>query len=375
VAERLARPLAPIEWLPALIVPGVLVCDAAISSYGKPITVLNVLSAFVACLPLVIRRRILHGVLIPLIVAGIVLVLWRLHPSSTVVLIPMIALFELALSGNRRRTAWMGVAVVPCVLVSVIPFAHNSNLASVAVANVALCLLALAAGEAGRARRESEQRTADAREQQTLRRIGEERLSIAREIHDVVAHAMTAINVQAGVAAHLLEREPGQAYGALRHIKRTSGEALGELRHTLDMLRDPAQGVPLGPAASLLDLETLTGGLRSAGVAVELEVEPVAELSAAVHSAGYRIVQEALTNVARHAGASTARVSVRRDGAGVTIEVVNDGPAANGATSAVVAGNGLRGMRERALALGGTLEAAPVDAGGWQVRARLPVAS
>jgi signal transduction histidine kinase len=200
-------------------------------------------------------------------------------------------------------------------------------------------------------------------------------LSIAREIHDVVAHAMTAINVQAGVAAHLLERDPGQAHGALRDIKRVSGEALGELRQTLDVLRDPAQAVPLAPGASLLDLESLIGGLRSAGVAVELAVEPVAELPAAVHSAGYRIVQEALTNVARHAGASTARVSVRRDGDAVTIEVVDDGAGANHSNGANGGGNGVRGMRERALALGGTLEAAPVQDGGWQVRARLPVGS
>jgi signal transduction histidine kinase len=370
VAPRLARPLAPIEWLPAVVVPPVLVCDAALSSYGKPITALSVLSAFVACGPLVIRRRIPYGVLIPLLVAGIVLVLWQLHPASTVVLIPMIALFELALSGTRRRTAWMAVAVVPCVLVSVIPFAH-SDFASVFVANLSLSLLALATGEAGRSRRESEQRSAEAREQQTLLRIDEERLTIAREIHDVVAHAMTAINVQAGVAAHLLEREPRQAHGALRDIKRVSGEALGELRHTLDMLRDPDQAVPLRPGASLLDLEALAGGLRSAGVVVQLEVGAVSELPAAVHSAGYRIVQEALTNVARHAGASTARVLVGRDGDALTIEVIDDGA---GASQSNGAGNGVRGMRERALALGGTLEAAPAADGGWQVRARLPVA-
>jgi signal transduction histidine kinase len=304
-----------------------------------------------------------------------VLVLWLLHPENTVVLIPMVALFELALNGDRRRSLWMSLAVVPCVFISVVPFASGwPHVASIVVRNLALCLLAIAGGDVLRTRRRATEQLVRTREQETLRRVSDERLSIAREIHDVVAHAMTAINVQAGVAAHLLERDPGQAHGALRDIKRVSGEALGELRQTLDVLRDPAQAVPLAPGASLFDLESLTNGLRSAGVAVELKVAPVDELPAAVHSAGYRIVQEALTNVARHADASTACVSVRRDGDAVTIEVVDDGAGAPGATGVNGGGNGVRGMRERALALGGTLEAAPAAGHGWQVRATLPVA-
>jgi signal transduction histidine kinase len=377
VVRRVASSPLVIDWLPVLVLPPVLVLDAALSVRGKPIDVVNVLAAFAGCLPLVLRRRLSFPLMAPLLVGGVVLVLWLLHPENTVVLIPMVALFELALNGDRRRSLWMSLAVGPCVFISVVPFATGwPHIASIVVRNLALCLLAIAAGEVLRTRRLATEQLVRTRDQETLRRVSDERLSIAREIHDVVAHAMTAINVQAGVAAHLLERDPGQAHGALRDIKRVSGEALGELRQTLDVLRDPAQAVPLGPGASLLDLEALTGALRSAGVAVELEVEPVAGLPAAVHSAGYRIVQEALTNVARHAGASTARVSVRRDGDAVTIEVVDDGAGAN-RTNGVNGGggNGVRGMRERALALGGTLEAAPAGGGGWQVRARLPVAS
>jgi signal transduction histidine kinase len=377
VARRAASSPLLIDWLPVLVLPPVLVLDAALSVEGKPIDALNVLVAFVGCLPLVLRRRLSFPKLAPLLVGGVVLVLWLLHPQNTVVLIPMVALFELALNGDRRRSLWMSLAVIPCVFVSVVPFASGwSHIASIVVRNLALCLLAIAAGDVLRTRRLATEQLMRTREQETLRRVSDERLSIAREIHDVVAHAMTAINVQAGVAAHLLERDPGQAHGALRDIKRVSGDALGELRQTLEVLRDPAQAVPLVPGASLLDLEGLTGGLRSAGVAVKLEVEPLAELPAAVHSAGYRIVQEALTNVARHADASTARVSVRRDGDAVTIEVADDG-ARTTPTDGVNgdAGNGVRGMRERALALGGTLEAAPHGGGGWRVRARLPVAS
>ncbi|MBV9049023.1 MAG: sensor histidine kinase [Solirubrobacterales bacterium] len=373
VGRGAARTATVVDWLPVLALPPVLVIDAAISSAGKPITVLSLLAAIVACLPLVIRRRVSFPALAPLLVAGIVLVLWQLHPANTVVLIPMVALFELAVGGDRRRSVWIGLATVPCVFISVLPFATASNLASIVIRNLALCLLAIAAGDVLRSRRLASQRMVAAREQETLRRVGEERLRIAREIHDLVAHAMTAINVQAGVAAHLLERDPTQAYGALRSIKHTSGEALSELRATLDVLRDPSQAAPLGPAAGLEAVAELTDGLRSVGVAVELEIEPVADVPTSVQSAGYRIIQEALTNVARHARASHAQVAVRRVPGALSIEVTDDGRASR-APDTLQIGNGLRGMRERATALGGTLEAAPSDSGGWRVRAVLPVA-
>jgi signal transduction histidine kinase len=372
VARRVASSEVLLDWLPVLLVAPVLIIDAAISAVGKPLTAVSVLSAFVACLPLGLRRHVSFPLLSPLIVAGVLLVLWQLHPANTVVIIPMVVLFHLALSGDRRRSLWMGLAIVPCVVISVIPFASGfSHVTSIVVRNVALCLLAIVAGDLLRTRRVSERRMVEAAEQRTLRQVGEERLLIAREIHDLVAHAMTAINVQAGVAAHLLERDPSQAYDALRNIKRTSGDALTELRTTLEVLRDPSQTAPLGPVASLADIDGLTGGLRTAGVEVDVDVNVGDNVPAAVQSAGYRIVQEALTNVARHADATNTRVRVQRASGAVTIEVVDDGRAA--APNGVAIGNGLRGMRERATALGGTLEAAPGDAGGWRVWARLPV--
>jgi signal transduction histidine kinase len=301
----------------------------------------------------------------------VILILWQLHPANTVVLIPMIALFELALNGDRRRSLWMSVAILPCVVISVVPFASGfSHVASIVVRNTAFILLAIAAGDVIRSRRVSEQRLVQTAEQETLRRVGEERLRIAREIHDVVAHAMTAINVQAGVAAHLLEREPGQAYDALRNIKHTSGAALTDLRSTLEVLRDPSASAPLGPPAGLGDIAELTGGLQSAGVAVTLDVDDAADVPAPVQSVAYRIVQEALTNVARHAQASVTAVTVRRVPGAITVEVTDDGAMASVMDTA--AGNGVRGMRERAAALGGTLEAGPSGNGGWRVRAWLP---
>jgi len=379
VVRRLTSSPVVIDWLPVLVVPLVLIVDASLSSQGKPITAISVASAFVACLPLVLRRRVSFPVMFPLVVAGVVLALWLLHPGNTVVLIPMVALFELALNGDRRRSLWMSVAVAPCVLISILPFASGwPHIASLVVRNLVLCLLAIAAGDIVRSRRLSARRLVDAREHETLRRVGQERLQIAREIHDLVAHAMTAINVQAGVAAHLLERDPSQAYEALRNIKHASGAALTDLRTTLDVLRDPSQAAPLGPEAGLAEIAELTDGLSAAGVSVDLEVERVDDVPPAVQSAGFRIVQEALTNVARHAHAASARVGVHRVPGAVEIEVVDDGVGAqlsNGrrAGELETSGNGVRGMRERAAALGGTLDAEPVDDGGWRVRARLPV--
>src|SRR3954469_2216818 len=202
------------DWLPVAVLPPVMIGDAALTTAGRPITVLSVLAAFAGAAPLVLRRRLSFPVLAPILVAGIVLVLWQLNPGNTVVLIPMVALFELAVRGDRRRSLWMALAVVPCVLVSIVPFADASELPSLLVRNLALVFLAIAAGDTLRSRQQSAERGAAAREAEARRRISEARLGIARDIHDVVAHAMTAINVQAGVAAHLLERDPGQAYEA-----------------------------------------------------------------------------------------------------------------------------------------------------------------
>ena len=377
VARRLARSELIQDWWPVVVLPPILIADAALSTNPavKPITVISVLATVVACLPLVLRRHVSFKVLCAPITAGVALTVWQLNPHDTVALIPMVGLLELAQRGDRRRSLLMALTVVPCVLVVVLPFTHGlSDTLSAAARNLGECLLAIAAGDWLRARREAAERAAAVVTEEALRRIGEERLQIAREIHDVVAHAMTAINVQAGVAAHLIDRDPKQAHDALRAIKRTSGEALDELRSTLNVLRDDGRvnAAPLGPSAGLHDLEALTAGLRDAGVEVELDVGPIAGLPAPVHSTGYRIVQAALTNVARHAHASRASVHVRRDLEAVTIEVSDDGSGKNGV--AATPGNGLRGMRERAAAVGGSVDAGRCDGGGWQVRASLPIA-
>src|SRR5918993_1500616 len=340
VIARLARNPTVVAWLPVLLLPPVLVADAAISAEG------------------------------PVVTAGVVLILWQLEPGNTVVLIPMVALVQLAAEGDRRHTLLIGVAVIPCVVISVVPFADDgAELVSVVLRNLAFCLLALAVGDVIRSQRQTMERAVAAREEETLRKLGEERLRIAREVHDVVAHTMVAINVQAGVAAHLLDADPDQARSALRDIKVTSGEALRDLRATLGVLRGDDDAAPLRPSGGLGDLDELAGALRAAGVDVRLDVGELGAVPAAVHAAGYRIVQESLTNVLRHARASQAHVRIAREGNDVRVEVTDDGVGRGGNGGS---GNGLRGMQERAAALDGALESGPADGGGWRVRGRLP---
>jgi signal transduction histidine kinase len=373
VTGRLGNPTLR-RWLPVIVLPPILLLDGVLSEDGNPIDLLSVVFAYVATLPLALRLQLGFFKMAPLLVGGVVLVLWDFEPGTTVVAIPAWALFELAGTYGRRQTIVASVAVAPCVLVSVLPFADTGEeLVSLTLRNLALCELALAAGYVMWHGREAVQREVAAHEADAERRLGEERLRIAREVHDVVAHSMVAINVQAGVAAHLLEQDTAQAREALLHIKRTSGEALSDLRATLGVLRDADQAAPVGPAAGLDDLEGIAARLRATGVEVTVDVDTVGAVPTPVHSASYRIVQEALTNVLRHAGARQATVVVRADEDTLTIDVADDGTGAGRPSSG--SGAGVRGMRERAEALGGTLRSGPGAEGGWRVEAMLPLSS
>ena len=364
------------DWWPVAVLPPIMIANAALSSDPaiKPITVVSVLATIVACLPLVLRRHFSFFVLVVPVTAGVALEVWALNPSSTLALIPMVALLECALRGDRRQSIVMGAAVVPCVVIVCLLFHHggtSDELSSIG-RNLGLCLIAIIAGDWLRVRRQAAERAAETASEQALRRVGEERLQIAREIHDVVAHAMTAINVQAGVAAHLVDRDPDQAHDALREIKRTSGDALSELRSTLEVLRDPRQSAPLGPSAGLQDLAPLAAGLRDAGVDVELDVAPVADVPGAVSRPATgraggpdqrrtpRVAaarRRALSDASPRRSRSRSRRRARRR-----------------RHRGFVPGNGLRGMRERAAAVGGSVDVGRCAGGGWQIRASLPIA-
>ena len=363
------------RWLPVIVLPPVLLLDGLLSAKGDDVDLLSVVFAVVATLPLALRERLGFFAMAPLLVGGVVLVLWDFDPSTTVVAIPAWALFDLARHYGRRETIVAAVLVGPCVFVSVLPFADSgAELATTTLLNLAWCELALAAGYVMWHNRAQVEREAAAHEADAERRLGEERLRIAREVHDVVAHAMVAINVQAGVAAHLLDEDAEQAREALLQIKRTSGDALRDLRATLGILRDPGQAAPVAPAAGLEDLEGVAAQLRAAGVDVTVDVAAAGPVPTPVHAAGYRIVQEALTNVLRHAGARTVRVVARTDADMLTLVVEDDGAGgSDGPAAPDGAGTGVRGMRERAEALGGMLSAGPSGEQGWRVEAALPL--
>jgi signal transduction histidine kinase len=322
-------------------------------------------------------------------VAAMVLVTALVRPAcvyQTIAIPAMICAYALARAHGRRAALAAGAAGMPLVVVILQVYSPHGLLTWDTARNLAFVVVPLALGVAAHERRaanaalveraESAERT---REEEALRRVGEERLRIARDVHDVVAHAMVAINVQAGVGAHLLERDPEQARATLREIKKVSGEALGDLRAMLGLLRqddDPA--APVVPTQGLAEIDGLRDGLGSAGVRLDVEIAPDAGVvPAAVGATGYRIVQEALTNVMRHAGPTAARVRVSRDDDGIRemllIEVEDDGGAGPATLVRTGSGNGLRGMRERAAAVGGSLEAGPRAEGGWRVSASLPV--
>ncbi len=360
------------RWLPVFVLPPILLLDGWLSKPASGVDGLSVVFAFVAVLPLALRERLGFFGMAPLLVGGVVLVLWDFEPATTVVALPAWALFDLARERGRREALIAAVAVVPCVLVSVVPFVEDGGqLVSVTLRNLALCELALAAGYLMWHNRAALEREVSIREAAGQRRLADERLRIARDVHDVVAHAMVAINVQAGVAAHLIDDDTEQAREALLHIKRTSGDALTDLRATLGVLREPLQAAPVGPAAGLEDLDGVANQLRAAGVDVGVDVDTGASVPAPVHAASYRIVQEALTNVLRHADARRVSIVARTADETLSLVVADDG--AGRAPETTGAGAGVRGMRERAEALGGTLTAGPVERQGWRVEASLPL--
>jgi signal transduction histidine kinase len=210
-------------------------------------------------------------------------------------------------------------------------------------------------------------------EAESQRLVAEERLRIARDVHDVVAHAIMAINIQAGTAAHLADRDPAGAQAALRDIKRSSGGALRDLRGALGVLRDGAE-TSTSPTDGLDTLPRLVATLRAAGVDSALQVEgPTDAVASAVAATVFRIVQEATTNIVRHSGAGHATVRVQIARSEVDVVVEDDGAGTtDAATHRDGSGNGLRGMAERAALVGGTLEAGSVE-GGWRVHAKLPL--
>lgn len=334
-----------------------------------------------------------------LLLAGGVLLLWRQrypvavaygtaacatvylgagYPYGPVFITVAMGCFSAIVAGHRRAAwgavglFWLGHLVIAHWLYRYLPPAGDGPASWGQEAFVLAWVLAIVAvAELARVRREQWEQTRRERERAAKRRADEERLRIARELHDVLAHSISVINVQAGVGLALLDSDPEQARTALTTIKAASKEALGEVRQVLDTLRAPGDA-PRAPAPGLDRLPELVEQAARAGLTVDVTTDGTrSALPPGADLAAFRIVQEALTNVVRHSGSRRARVRLHYAEGQLTLTVDDDGPASR--TEAGGSGNGLAGMRERAAALGGTIEAGPRSDGGFRVVAALPL--
>ena len=326
-----------------------------------------------------------------LVVGPLALVFWRRWPVAVLwvafaaTLTPsgswsanlslIVAFFVTATSGHRRA-AWVVIVIGYLCSVWLAPLVYGNPVASLtrALGLAGWLAVLVITAEVVRLRRE---RTVGIRANRALdarRRASEERLQMARDLHDVIGHNISLINVQAGVGLDLMDTRPEQARAALTAIKAVSKDALDELRTMLAALRQGDEDAPRAPAPGLDRLDELVKVTRAAGIPVTVQIVGEARsLPAAVDLAAYRIVQESLTNVARHAGPATATVHLTHGPHGLDIEIRDDGQAlaTNGAFPRT--GTGIAGMRERAGALGGQLEAGPRPGGGFTVTAHLPL--
>lgn len=318
-------------------------------------------------------RRIAPVATLLLCLPGLVALAAVAGAGTAVTAIAMLLFFNVAVDGDRRRS--LLVAAVSAIFLGVvISLLASGEEAGMKALRVVLILSALGVGEIVRTRRELRQAELDRaaqiereREESGRRRIAAERVRIARELHDSLGHALVAINVRAGVARHL--GDPESAAGALADIQGVSSEALADLRGTLDLLRESGEAAPTRPNEGLDGVPELVENLRAGGIAAEARIElGSAEIPRSLAQAAYRIVQESFTNILRHAGAARATLDVRVVARRLEIEVRDDGEVGPPAAP----GHGLRGMVERAEALGGRVEAGPVDH-GWRVHAELPL--
>jgi len=328
------------------------------------------------------------------LVIDALVVLWRRAPLPALVAMLPLGIVQTALGGtssffasfvavlfvlfgasSRSRVrialasaAWVLVALVGIIAVSDdLHFATELPFSSVVIAVVTT--LGVVIRRRGLQTSSALER-ADRLEAERERILEEERARIARELHDVIAHSVSVMIVQAGAARLTLNGDGGPATEALLSVERSGRQALDEMRRLLGMLRQGHAEPQLAPQPGLGDLDRLIGEVRAAGLPVELVVEgtPV-QLAPGVDLSAYRIVQEALTNTIKHAQATSARLRLRYEGDAVSIEVVDDGRGGSVAGT----GHGLVGMRERVELYRGTLEAGASAGGGFRIHARLPV--
>jgi signal transduction histidine kinase len=343
---------------------------------GRSLTALDVLIAAVAALLVALRRWRPVAVLVVVTVAAA----WaRIDGGEVYVLTAVSVVSAYTVASRRRRTiAWTaGAAAALAVYLAAVFFDGQLWDSSESLEDLAWMGMAVAIGDAVRTRRayvaaveERAVRAEQSRDEEAKRRVAEERLRIARELHDIVAHHIALINVQAEVASHVLREEPDQAEQALTHVRKSVRTVLEELSAVLTVLRradDPEPSTE--PVPGLARLGGLLDSVVAAGLRVAHQQEGEARpLPSAVDLAAYRIVQESLTNVRKHGRDPNAQVRLTYTPEGLTITVENRAGTATGAHP----GHGLTGMRERAASVGGTLDAGPGAGGRFAVRAFLP---
>lgn len=344
-------------------------------------------------------------------VAAVALTQWRRRPAATLAVLTMstavslvggwqvhlamlalaLAMYGFAVRSPRTRALAAAGAVTTAVgiggvvaglwrddwhhLDTIVLLVWTSTAIAVAVQDRRATIAALE----DRARRAEESREATAR-----RRVAEERVTIARELHDVIAHHVAVMSVQSGVAEHLLERDPAAARAALGHVRGAARAVLSELQAVLGVLRQDETAVPTAPAPGLSGLGELIASFRATGAHLETRFPTVLPvLPPAADAAAFRLVQEALTNVQKHAATASTTVSVEVEGDSVLVAVSNTRPALHPRSAepggwdapggGAGSGLGLVGMQERVTAAGGSLEAGPTPQGGFTVAARLPL--
>jgi signal transduction histidine kinase len=300
----------------------------------------------------------------------------RHYPNGPVLGTGLIALLSLSWHTDRRSTIVGAVAL--CAVIGITGGIAGGGATVPAFFFLGWSVAVVFLGDALRNRRDYLRERQDragtlerTREQEALRRIAEDRLRIARDLHDGVAHAMATINVQAGAAAHVIDRQPEAAKQALLAIRQASSDVLDELTAMLLLLREGEETADRAPVPGLDQLAPLVEATRGANLAVSLTFDgPTASVSRPVGMAAYRIVQESLTNVLRHADATKARVTVRAGSdRSLMVEVCDDGSGRAAGSPSAGTGIGIRGMRERAASTGGQVDARPEPSGGFTVRA------
>jgi len=319
---------------------------------------------------LVFRRRYAGWVLLCAQGSTLLYVLLD-YPKGPNFLAILVAFFSAVLQG-RRLIAW-AVLAAEFAMFPWLPYVLGIEPAPTSAEMVRLAGWLLVLGTVAELVHVRRQRLMRAREEEARRRAGEERLRIARDLHDVLGHNISLISVQAGVALHLMDQQPEQARVALAVIRDASKDALRELRSVLDVLRQVNEEPPRAPSPGLAGLGDLVSRAAEAGLRVHAEVSgDLQGLPASVDLTAYRIIQEALTNVMRHSGQASSSVRVTRNGQELTLRIDNEG-GNDPSRDCSERGQGILGMQERATALGGVVEAGPRPDGGFRVFARLPL--